>query len=111
MFIAIYTYPLEKESVTVGKVSIFNYLAVALSSLKAPWNRRLVRIKPIKWAEKHFHGVRCFPEQYQDYPYMNADPQYVSIRWIAPWNLRFFLEHTDFVGLWEVEQQYLHALL
>lgn len=106
MFIATYIYPDTKNEVWMGKVSLFNYLEVALTSLKGSLRRHRVIIKPIKWAEKHFHGVQCFPTKYKHYPCVSADPRHVSVRWIAPWNLRYYLETKDYITDWAIDRRF-----
>jgi len=105
MFIATYIYP-NTDEIWVGKVSILNYFVVALTSLRCSLQRHRLIIKPIKWAEKNFHDVQCFPTKYQHYPLLNADPRYASVRWVAPWNLCYYLEGKKYIADWAIDRRY-----
>ena len=99
MFIATYIYRNSNE-VFMGKVSIFNYLTVALTSLKPSVKRYHLAIKPINFAENHFHNVQCFPKNYKHYSYLSADSRYSSVRWVPLHNLRYYLESKEYLTDW-----------
>lgn len=106
MFIATYIYPNSTE-VFMGKVSIFNYFAVALTSLKPFLRRHRLVIKPIKWAERLLRNVQCFPEGYKDYySRLSADPRYTTVRWVAPWHLCNYLESKDYIEDWAFDHKF-----
>lgn len=106
MFIATYIYPNSENEIFMGKVSIFNYLAVALTSFRNPFVRRWLVIKPFKFAEKHFCGVQCFPKKYKFYPYLNADPRHASVHWVSIWKLRPYLETKEYIADWAIDRRF-----
>ena len=95
MFICSYCYPSQNPYINVGKISIFNYLRVMLTSLRDVDSQYRFVLRPIR-------NSIGWSDEFKNYSKLSASPLYCKVKWIASWKVRKYIATKQFCSDWAI---------